>query len=619
MSSPTPTPTPPPTPEPTPTPQPTPTPDEGLVDATDAPALALEVAFEDPLLTEIETGADSLSSSSFPGGLSDPFGSDQGGWSTAAVAVDPLTSLVAAASGVLSAFVGANVDVYTAEAPAGNNPNEFTTGQNVDPFSGAQNAQSFASSTDASQVSAQNAALPDPGGVNGPTDLWTAFQNAENSWAPNSGQNPLDLSQAIASGSVRPTINDKISDLVNNEVNRATEFGPPYDPNPYDPNLYAGELHIENSGQLPAPTRSQTPTPPTAQSTSPTPTSSSNFGPTMSDFQGPSDPNVLTTDPFAKPDVDLMLLLNNAPNYSTGFTSPLTDPSVQFPSSPAAGTFEVSLINGITGAAVDLLRMIIAPQTSGSPPENQPPELLTFFNRLKSALRVDYPYEPGPGPFALEPNGNLVSDGPQKGLEWMWGALFNVGLGAGVGELAEISEAAEIAEASELEAPPGNDLLAPGRLRSFLNDESGAVPLTAAARRFQVAQRELAELTEYIVPASDDETAALQQAYDETIALGDTESAAGRRAHELLAAKGPGEGIDFGISADGKLEYSGALIELKTHWGGPMEQLHFMEARLQLLRAAEQARALNPGVDIGMYQYHLFFDPSTRTAVRLVF
>jgi hypothetical protein len=50
-----------------------------------------------------------------------------------------------------------------------------------------------------------------------------------------------------------------------------------------------------------------------------------------------------------------------------------------------------------------------------------------------------------------------------------------------------------------------------------------------------------------------------------------------------------------------------------------MEQLNFMEARLQLLRAAERAGALNPGADIGMYRYHLFFDPSTPTAVRLVF
>lgn len=200
--------------------------------------------------------------------------------------------------------------------------------------------------------------------------------------------------------------------------------------------------------------------------------------------------------------------------------------------------------------------------------------------------------------------------------EFSGAAQLGLGLGynlQGEGAGALFSAGAKLLEAVSAESA-GQSML-----RGFLRDESGAIPLTAAARRFQKAQRELAELAEYIVPASEDETAALQQAYDETIAIGETRSAAGRRAHELLDAKGPGEGIDYGISLDGKLEYNGALIELKTHWGGPMEQLNFMETRLQLLRAAEGAGALNPGVEIGMYQYHLFFNPSTRLAVRLVF
>ena len=118
----------------------------------------------------------------------------------------------------------------------------------------------------------------------------------------------------------------------------------------------------------------------------------------------------------------------------------INDPSAWDRGPPAAGSMAISLWNGITGAAVDLLRLVIAPQTYGSPPETQPPELLDFFSGLKSTLRADYTYEEGPGPFG--------SRGAEEGLELLWGGVFNLGLGAGLGEWAEIPEIGEIGEAT---------------------------------------------------------------------------------------------------------------------------------------------------------------------------
>ena len=53
-----------------------------------------------------------------------------------------------------------------------------------------------------------------------------------------------------------------------------------------------------------------------------------------------------------------------------------------------------------------------------------------FFAGLKSAVGVQYPYSQGPGPFGR--------GGSEKGLEAFWGGVFNLALGAGLGELSEL-------------------------------------------------------------------------------------------------------------------------------------------------------------------------------------
>src|ERR1035437_2279993 len=117
FSSPPPPPPPPPTPTPTPTPVPTPTPGDygaalGSLDASDASTSTLEDTLalgDEPVLTEIESGAGQLPSTAFPDGLSDPFSSAQGGWVADPPAVDPFTNTASGSD----AYVGDKVDFYT--------------------------------------------------------------------------------------------------------------------------------------------------------------------------------------------------------------------------------------------------------------------------------------------------------------------------------------------------------------------------------------------------------------------------------------------------------------------------------------------------------------------------
>ena len=187
------------------------------------------------------------------------------------------------------------------DVPAVTNVAADDTGADTLPwYTGDQNVDSFG---------VQNTApSTDSGGASGPTDLWTAYQNFQNAMAPPEGS-PVDTSQMVASNDV---INDQtqsgIDRIINNQfslqdltypLNEPEVYGPP-------PNVLTDGAQTTTIYSVPPqpPTSSPTPTPPTVQSASAT--SSPDSGPTVSDFQEPSDPNLLTTDPFAKPDMNWM-------------------------------------------------------------------------------------------------------------------------------------------------------------------------------------------------------------------------------------------------------------------------------------------------------------------------
>jgi hypothetical protein len=112
---------------------------EGLpLGPANASTTALSDALDEPVLTDIESGAAQLLSTATPHGLSDPFSSAQG---TGFQQVDPYTN-VASASGTFNPFVGRDVDSYTNMAVDGANPNGFTGGQNVNWFTGGESTTS---------------------------------------------------------------------------------------------------------------------------------------------------------------------------------------------------------------------------------------------------------------------------------------------------------------------------------------------------------------------------------------------------------------------------------------------------------------------------------------------
>jgi hypothetical protein len=97
-------------------------------------------AIDQPILTEIETGAAQLLSTAAASGLSDPFGSAQGGWILASQPSNSYTDLPAATSDYSGTQ---DADQPSDVAQNNDNQNDFTTGRNIDASSGVQDMESF--------------------------------------------------------------------------------------------------------------------------------------------------------------------------------------------------------------------------------------------------------------------------------------------------------------------------------------------------------------------------------------------------------------------------------------------------------------------------------------------
>jgi hypothetical protein len=123
-----------------------------------ASTTALGDALDEPVLTDIESGASQLLSTAAPDGLSNPFSSAQGGWIIGSQEVDPYTN-VASASGTPNPFVGRDVDPYTNVPAESTNPNPFTGSQDVDPYGGVQNSM-LAFGVDTSTLSTESQTEP---------------------------------------------------------------------------------------------------------------------------------------------------------------------------------------------------------------------------------------------------------------------------------------------------------------------------------------------------------------------------------------------------------------------------------------------------------------------------
>jgi hypothetical protein len=155
---------------PTPTPSPAPTGmEEGATLAPSDPSTsALEGTFDEPILTDIDSGAAQLLSTAFTNGFSDPFSSTQNGWIVGSQEVDPNTN-AAGRSGPLSPYAGSDVDPYTNVPAADANPNAYTGGQNVNPYEDFQSLDDLWSayggkSIDTSQYLADKLPINNPGG-----------------------------------------------------------------------------------------------------------------------------------------------------------------------------------------------------------------------------------------------------------------------------------------------------------------------------------------------------------------------------------------------------------------------------------------------------------------------
>lgn len=112
-------------------------------DDSSAAGSAVGDALDEPDLTEMESGASQLLSTAASTGLSDPYGSAQGGWVSSAQSVDPYTAVGAGDDGSSAFTGGQSVDPYTDAVPEDDNPNSFTDSQNVDPLTGSQNSESY--------------------------------------------------------------------------------------------------------------------------------------------------------------------------------------------------------------------------------------------------------------------------------------------------------------------------------------------------------------------------------------------------------------------------------------------------------------------------------------------
>lgn len=131
-----------PTPTPTPTPAstsaPTPTPilagdlsELGLADAS-ASTSALRDAFDEPVLTDIESGAAQLLSTAFPDGVSDPFATAQDGWVIGTLPSDPYSGIPTGNDG-LYPYTGSNTTSFSVSDPVADNYNNYIGGNDVNP------------------------------------------------------------------------------------------------------------------------------------------------------------------------------------------------------------------------------------------------------------------------------------------------------------------------------------------------------------------------------------------------------------------------------------------------------------------------------------------------------
>jgi hypothetical protein len=116
--------------------------DGGGSDTGGSAASAADDAQDEPVLTDIESGASQLLSTAAPDGLSDPFSNAQAGWISNSQTINPYTGETA--GGDDNVFPGGQtVDPFTGTLPDTGNANPFTEGQNIDPFAGIQNTESF--------------------------------------------------------------------------------------------------------------------------------------------------------------------------------------------------------------------------------------------------------------------------------------------------------------------------------------------------------------------------------------------------------------------------------------------------------------------------------------------
>jgi hypothetical protein len=103
---------------------------------------ALGEALDEPLVTDLESGASQLLSTAASTGLSDPYSSAQAGWTSATQSVNPYTGVRAGDDGSSAFTGGQSVNPHTG-AVTDDNPNSFTGGQNVNPSTGDQNTDPF--------------------------------------------------------------------------------------------------------------------------------------------------------------------------------------------------------------------------------------------------------------------------------------------------------------------------------------------------------------------------------------------------------------------------------------------------------------------------------------------